>query len=87
LDFTYCYGVPARTQREARAQEEADAADDDAQLDRYISARRLHKMAHLDALWLGQRAPVTDSGISQIVEKRALQAGMDGLHPQQLHDV
>lgn len=53
-------------------------------LDRYIRARRLHKMAHLDALWLGQRAPVTDSGISQIVEKRALQAGIDGLHPHQL---
>jgi integrase/recombinase XerC len=53
-------------------------------LDPYIRARRLHKLAHLDALWLSQRAPVTDSGISQIVEKRALAAEIDGLHPHQL---
>jgi site-specific recombinase XerD len=53
-------------------------------LDRYIRARAAHKAAHLDALWLGQRAPVTDSGISQIVEKRGLAAGIDGLHPHQL---
>jgi len=50
-------------------------------LDRYIRARQAQKIPYLDALWLGQRKPVTDSGISQIVEKRGLKAGIEGLYP------
>jgi site-specific recombinase XerD len=38
-------------------------------LDRYVRVRAVHRAAHLDALWLGQRAPVTDSGVSQIVRE------------------
>lgn len=53
-------------------------------LDRYIRARQAQKIPYLDALWLGQREPVTDSGISQIVEKRGLKAGIEGLYPHQL---
>jgi site-specific recombinase XerD len=53
-------------------------------LDRYLRARAAHKVAHLDALWLGQRAPITDSGIAQIVRKRGRQAGIEGLHAHQL---
>jgi len=53
-------------------------------LDRYIRARQAQKIPYLDALWLGQRKPVTDSGISQIVEKRGLKAGIEGLYPHQL---
>jgi len=53
-------------------------------LDRYLRERARHSRAYLDALWLGQRAAMSDSGISQIVEKRGLQAGIDGLHPHQL---
>jgi site-specific recombinase XerD len=53
-------------------------------LDRYMRARRAHRLAHLDALWLGQRAAITDSGIRQIVRKRGRRAGIDHLHPHQL---
>jgi site-specific recombinase XerD len=31
-------------------------------LDRYLRARSRHRLAHLDALWLGQRGPLTISG-------------------------
>lgn len=50
-------------------------------LDRYLRARSAYKHAHLDALWLAQRGPVTDSGILQIVRKRGEQAGIKDLHP------
>jgi site-specific recombinase XerD len=54
-------------------------------LDRYLRARAQHRLAdHTDALWLGQRAAITDSGIRQIVRKRGRQAGIDGLHAHQL---
>ncbi len=51
-------------------------------LDRYVRARRSHKLADRPELWLGPRGPVTDSGIAQIVRRRARTAGLpDGLHP------
>ena len=50
-------------------------------LDRYLRARARHSDAGSAALWLGRHArPMTDSGISQAVKERALQAGLEGFH-------
>jgi site-specific recombinase XerD len=53
-------------------------------LDRYLRIRPRHPFAHLSALWLGRKGAVTDSGIPQILNKRARQAGLDHLHVHQL---
>jgi len=50
-------------------------------LDRYLRERRRHRLTHLDALWLGPRGPLGDSGIAQLLRRRALVAGVEGLHP------
>jgi site-specific recombinase XerD len=51
-------------------------------LDRYLRARRSHRLAGRPELWLGPRGPVTDSGVAQIVRRRARMAGLpDGMHP------
>jgi len=49
-------------------------------LDRYLRARQRHRDAESPALWLGNRGPMTDSGIYQLVQARALQAGLEGVH-------
>jgi len=50
-------------------------------LDRYLRARVRHLDAHLPWLWLGIRGRLTDSGIAQMVYKRANQAGLPpGIH-------
>jgi site-specific recombinase XerD len=41
-------------------------------LDRYLRVREQHPEAHLPWLWLGRKGKITDSGIYQIVEERAL---------------
>jgi site-specific recombinase XerD len=53
-------------------------------LDRYLRARAGHPLAHLPDLWLGQRGPITNSGIRDIIRKRGEKAGIRGLHPHQL---
>jgi site-specific recombinase XerD len=51
-------------------------------LDRYLRERARHKLARLPALWVGNRGgPMTDSGITQMLRRRAAQAGVDHLHP------
>ena len=50
-------------------------------LDRYLRARSRHRLAHLDALWLGQRGPLTISGLRDLLDRRARQAGIPALHP------
>jgi site-specific recombinase XerD len=50
-------------------------------LDRYLRARSRHRLAHLDALWLGQRGPLTTSGLRDLLDRRARQAGIPDLHP------
>src|SRR3712207_3192848 len=51
-------------------------------LRRYIRTRAKHPLAtNTDALWLGRKGPMTDSGIRQMMERRGLQAGVEGLHP------
>jgi len=48
---------------------------------RYLRARRSHRMSALPNLWLGAKGPLTDSGIRQLLERRALDAGIPHVHP------
>ncbi len=50
-------------------------------LRRYLRARALHPQAGLPALWLGKKGAVTDSGLRQILERRAAEAGVQNVHP------
>jgi site-specific recombinase XerD len=52
-------------------------------LDRYQRARARHRQAASEALWIGPKGPITDSGIAQIVRRRGRQAGIERLHPHQ----
>ncbi len=52
-------------------------------LDRYLRARSRHKAAAEPELWLGRRGPMTDSGISQVLEQRAAAAGIGRVHAHQ----
>jgi site-specific recombinase XerD len=50
-------------------------------LRRYLRARAQHPQAALSALWLGKKGRVTDSGVRQMLERRAAEAGVDNVHP------
>ena len=51
-------------------------------VDRYIRARRSHPQAQVaDALWLGNRGPMTGSGIRQMLERRGPEAGISRTAP------
>lgn len=50
-------------------------------LDRYVRVRRRHRLAERPELWLGPRHPLTDSGISQMLERRAAIAGIENMTP------
>ena len=50
-------------------------------LDRYLRERRRHRLAARPELWLGPRGPLTDSGIAQVLRRRARIAGIEHLHP------
>jgi integrase/recombinase XerD len=51
----------------------------------YLRVRRSHKQADLPALWLGtrHRGPMTGSGVYQMLNRRAGQAGYDAVRPHQ----
>jgi site-specific recombinase XerD len=51
-------------------------------LDRYTRRRQQHPQAALPALWLGLRGPMGDSGIQQMLRRRAREANLD---PRQVH--
>ena len=53
-------------------------------LDRYLRVRGKHPSARLDALWLAQKGAMTDSGLRQMLERRAGLAGLPHIHPHQL---
>lgn len=53
-------------------------------LAKYLRSRRAHKNAQTVAMWLGRNGALTDSGISQILKRRAADAGVDNLHPHRL---
>ena len=46
--------------------------------------RAKHSYERLDALWLGVRGAMTDSGIAQLLRRRGLEAGLGPIHPHQL---
>jgi len=50
-------------------------------LDRYLSVRREHVHAASPTLWLGRRGPMAESGITQMLRRRASQARVEGVHP------
>jgi site-specific recombinase XerD len=49
-------------------------------LDRYLRVRRQHPLAASEALWLGKKGPLTDSGILQVVRRRGRQAGIEHIY-------
>jgi site-specific recombinase XerD len=49
-------------------------------LDRYLRERRKHPRRTEPWLWLGIRGRLTNSGIAQILERRAEKAGVKGVH-------
>jgi site-specific recombinase XerD len=50
-------------------------------LDRYDRVRRRHPEADAPWLWLGRRGRLTDTGIAQMLRRRASQAGIGEIHP------
>jgi site-specific recombinase XerD len=50
-------------------------------LNRYSRVREAHRAAHTGTLWLGTAGPMTASGVSDVIERRARQAGLEGFHP------
>jgi site-specific recombinase XerD len=50
-------------------------------LRRYLPVRAQHPKAHLEALWIAPKGPMTDSGVRQMLERRGQQAGVQGVHP------
>ncbi len=50
-------------------------------LRRYQRARARHPMAASAAFWLGKKGRLTDSGLRQILERRAAEAGIENVHP------
>lgn len=50
-------------------------------LDRYLRTRGQQRSAHSPALWLGHSGPMTESGVADVVERRAKEAGLAGVHP------
>jgi site-specific recombinase XerD len=53
-------------------------------LDRYLRVRRRRHDSDVPPLWLGKRGPMKDSGVYQVIRRRADQAGLPPLHPHQL---
>jgi site-specific recombinase XerD len=50
-------------------------------LRRYLRTRAQHPQAASEALWLGKKGRVTDSGVRQMLERRAAEAGVENVHP------
>lgn len=53
-------------------------------LDEYLRARERAERAHRPELWLGQRGPFSRNGVRQMLRRRGLEAGIEGLHPHAL---
>lgn len=52
-----------------------------AALDRYRRQRIRHARAASQAWWLGVKGPLGESGIGQMLKRRAKDAGIDSIHP------
>jgi len=53
-------------------------------VDRYIRERRRHKHAEEPWLWLGRKGRLRPTGLSQMLDRRASEAGVPHIHPHQL---
>jgi site-specific recombinase XerD len=53
-------------------------------LDRHLRVRSRHTHAASPWLWLGQKRPLTATGLAQMLWRRGRQAGIEGLHAHQL---
>lgn len=53
-----------------------------ADLDKYVRVRNKHRLADLDAFWIGHRGPLTRKGAYELVRARGEQAGHT-VHPHQ----
>jgi len=53
-------------------------------VDRYIRERRRHKHAEEAWLWLGRKGRLRPTGLSQMLDRRASEAGVPHIHPHQL---
>lgn len=52
-------------------------------LDRYLRGRRRHPRASEPWLWIGKRGRLRESGIGQMLDRRAAAAGVGHVHPHQ----
>jgi integrase len=50
-------------------------------IDRYLRARRSHKLAHMPNLWLTPQGGLTYAGLYHQLKIRGEQAGIEGFHP------
>jgi site-specific recombinase XerD len=50
-------------------------------LERYLRERTKHALARREELWLGARGVMTGSGVSQMLRRRAKEAGLTHVHP------
>lgn len=50
-------------------------------LDRYLRERARHPAAAEPQLWLGKRGAMTETGVTQMMRRRATQAGVEDVHP------
>ena len=53
-------------------------------LRRYRRVRAVHPLAASDRLWLGKKGPLTDSGLRQMLERRASEAKVEEVYPHRL---
>jgi len=53
-------------------------------LDRYLRARRRHRYADSDWLWIQRRGRLSESGIATLLRRRGERAGIGKIHPHQL---
>jgi site-specific recombinase XerD len=75
VDVAYVIGKGRRGRGVPFGTKTADA------LRRYLRARARHSLADRDELWLGKKGPMTDSGVRQMLERRASEAGVEDVHP------
>ena len=52
-------------------------------LGRYLRLRGAHNSANSEALWVGKKGPLTETGLTQMLWRRAEQAGIGKVHPHQ----
>ena len=52
-------------------------------LDRYLRKRQQRQDSHLPWLWLGIKGRMTESGVRQVVRRRAQEAGLGHIYPHQ----